>query len=295
MSQYKNKKILITGGSGFIGSALSKKLKAAGAEIYNPTSHQLDLLNSRAVKYFLCQVKPDICFHLAAKVGGIGYTSSNNMSLFEDNVTMGINIITACECSKTKIVNASSACVYPEGERLPYSEGRIYNGLPASDVLLYAMAKRDVMLLNPGINLVLTGVFGPGEKIGDGEHVTGAILRKLSGSEDVVFWGDGNQTRDFVFIDDAVDAFLLAGLYEGKHKTFNISGGKEVSIRRLVNLMVKKLDYQGNIFWDDTKPVGFKRRLSDTSLAQNELNWHPKISLSLGLDLLVKWYRGINA
>lgn len=290
MNQYKNKKILITGGSGFIGSALVKKLKSLDARVFAPASRQLDLLNPKAVKYFLCDIKPEVVFHLAAKVGGIGYTSSNNMNLFEDNVTMGINIITACECSKTRLVNASSACVYPETSPLPYLEGDVFNGLPARDMLLYAMAKRDVMLLNKGVNLVLTGVFGPGEKIGEGEHVTGAILRKLSQDQDVVFWGDGNQTRDFVFIDDAVNAFLLAGLYEGKHKTFNISGGYEISIRRLVYLIARKMKYKGNIFWDDTKPVGFKRRLLDTNLAKKELGWLPKISLNLGLEMLIKWY-----
>lgn len=294
MNSYDGKRILVTGGSGFIGSRLVARLRELGSDVYAPTSKQLDLLVPRCATFFFQDIKPHICFHLAAKVGGIGYTSSNSLYLYEANAMMGVNVITAARSTNTRLVNASSACVYPDKCRRPFDEGDIYNGLPNREVLAYAIAKRNVMVFNPGVNLVLTGVYGPGEKIGDGEHVTGALARKLRGSDDVTLWGDGSQTRDFVYIDDVVEAFLIAGLYQGDYHTFNISGGKEITIRQLAMMIANESGYKGIIHWDATKPTGFKNRVLNTYLAEYELGWKAKTQLSDGITKLVEWVNGLD-
>lgn len=303
----RNKKILLTGGAGFLGSNVKQVLLKRGVPEENiiiPRSKANDL---REMKNCLKVTEGiDIIIHLAGNVGGIGYNRDFPGTLFYDNITMGVNLIEAARKNKVKkFVCVGTICAYPKLTPIPFKEENLWDGYPEETNAAYGIAKKALLVMLQayrqqygfsGIYLLPVNLYGPEDNFDpERSHVIAALIKKIhdakkKGDKEIVVWGNGSPTREFFFVEDAAEALVLAAEKYDKPDPVNIGAGFEISIKNLLNLIVKLMDFKGKIVWDTTKPNGQPRRRLDVSKAKREFGFAAKTAFEDGLKKTIEWY-----
>jgi GDP-L-fucose synthase len=307
MTYFKNKKILLTGGAGFLGQYVEKELIRAGTlkkNILIPRSKDLDLKESANVKKAVNN--KDIIIHLAAVVGGIEYNRKNPGKMIYDNLIIGLNIFEQARKAKVKkIITMGSVCAYPKFTPVPFKEEDLWNGYPEETNAPYGLAKK--MLLEVGkaykqqyslnsIFLLMVNLYGPGDNFDPkSSHVIPALIRRIheakkQNKKAITVWGTGKASREFLYVEDAAKAIVLAGQKYNKPDAINIGAGFEITIKELVLLIAKLMKYKGKIIWDKSKPDGQPRRCLDTTKAEKLFGFKAKTDFKTGLKKTIKWY-----
>ena len=309
MSFWSGRRVLVTGGDGFLGRALVKALtRHAPAKILAPRASEVDLRERDAVRAYLTHEKPDLVIHLAAVVGGIGANRAHPGLFFFENAIMGIQIIEeARRAGIGKFVCLGTICAYPKLAPVPFKEEDLWNGYPEETNAPYGLAKKMLLVQLqayreeygfPGIYLLPVNLYGPGDHFDlEKSHVIPAMIRKFleareSGARDVVLWGDGSPTREFLYVEDAAEGILAAAeRYDGTFPV-NLGSGDEISIRDLATLVARVTGFPGAIRWDASKPNGQPRRKLDVTRAKQLFGWKAETPLSEGLRRTIAWYLG---
>jgi GDP-L-fucose synthase len=308
MSFWKDKRILVTGGGGFLGSHLVERIREQGClVIVIPRSHEWDLREKGSVVRLLEESRPDMIIHLAANVGGIGANRQHPGRFFYDNAIMGIQLIESAQSfGITKFVCVGTVCSYPKFTPVPFSEENLWAGYPEETNAPYGLAKK-MMLVQlqsyrkeygfNGIYLLPTNLYGPRDNFDlESSHVIPAIIRKCLEARNrpenkIVLWGTGNISREFLYVEDAVRGILLAAEHYNKPEPVNLGFGQEISIRDLSCLICELTGFSGEIEWDSSKPDGQPRRCLNTTRAEREFGFKAKVDLRDGLRETVAWYK----
>ncbi len=307
MNYYKNRTVLLTGGAGFVGRHVVNVLRSRGVDakhIKIPRSNQYDLRDKNICLQLTKNI--DIVIHLAGSVGGIGFNRENPGSLFYDNIAMGVNLIEASRINKvSKFVCIGTICAYPKFTPVPFTESELWNGYPEETNAPYGIAKKALLVMLqayrqqynfPGIYLLPVNMYGPGDNFNPkSSHVIAALIKKIYDAKkkhkkEIVVWGDGSASREFLYVEDAAEAIVLAAERYDKPDPVNIGAGFEITIKELVLKLVRLMDFQGKIIWDQTKPNGQPRRCLDVTLAKKEFGFSAKIKFDDGLKNAVAWY-----
>lgn len=307
MNYYKNKTVLVTGATGFVGRYLVAALKASGAKVIAPLHKYYDLTQRSHVITLACNhPKVDILFHLAANVGGINYNKDNPADLLHDNLMMGLNILD--EAAKLwfpeRVVFAGSVCAYPLYAPIPTFEHHLWTGYPEPTNGPYGVAKLVVgealqayhrQYKQKAAYLVFANMYGPGTKVSEKSHVIPALVDKFlhakaNGDPTVEVWGTGRASRDFLYVTDAVRALLMAGERVDVPVPLNISTNHEVTVAYLANKIAELTGYEGQLIFDTSKPDGQPRRCFRNDAAKKVLGWTPRIGIDEGLKRTVEWY-----
>ena len=307
-----SKRVVVTGGAGFLGSFLVEQLGRKGwcSDIFIPRSRDYDLRDKSAVVRMYEDARPDIVIHLAAVVGGIGANLLNPGKFFYDNLLMGIHTMHYAQVfGIEKFVTLGSICSYPKYTPVPFREDQLWEGYPEETNAPYGLAKKMLLVQSQayrqqyGLNaiyLLPVNLYGPRDNFDlEASHVIPAMIRKFIEAQDissrisseVTLWGDGTPTREFLYVKDCAEAILSATEGYDKPDPVNIGAGFEISIRELAALTTELTGFTGEIIWDTSKPGGQPRRSLDTSRAQSEFGWRAKTSLEEGLRTTIQWYR----
>jgi GDP-L-fucose synthase len=310
MSFLKGKRMLVTGGAGFLGSCVVRCLLdewgARKEDIVVPRSRNVDL---RVWENCVNAVEGiDVIVHLAAKVGGIGYNMNNPATLFYDNAIMGIQLMEAARRANVeKFVAVGTICAYPKFTPVPFKEDYIWNGYPEETNAPYGLAKKMLLVQTQSyrkqygfnaIYLLPVNLYGPGDNFDpQSSHVIPAIIMKVcdakrSGEDHITLWGTGSATREFLFVKDAAEGILLATDKYNKADPVNLGSGREISIRDLAEMIVDLIGYEGEIRWDPSRPDGQPKRCLDTSRALSEFEFKARTLLEDGLRRTIDWYLG---
>lgn len=308
MSYLENKKITVTGGAGFLGKHMVKSLKSHGCDdIFIPRSSEYNLVNMDDVKRLYADTKPDIVIHLAAVVGGIGANSANPGRFFYDNLMMGVQMIEQGRLyGVEKFVALGTICCYPKFTPVPFKEEYLWNGYPEETNAPYGLAKKMLLVQSQAyrqqynfnsILLLPVNLYGPGDNFDPCcSHVIPAIIKKCcdaikDSEKEITVWGTGKATREFLYVEDAAEAIMLAAEKYNKSESVNIGAGFEISIKDLVELIVKLTGFKGDIIWDKSKPDGQPRRCLDVTKAKREFGFEAKTNFVEGLKRTIQWYR----
>ena len=307
MSFWQNRRVVVTGGSGFLGTAVVAGLRDRGAgEVFVPRSREYDLREESAVARMFSNAEPDLVIHLAAVVGGIGANRNNPGKFFYDNAIMGIHLIEqARQFSLEKMVIVGTVCAYPKHTPVPFREEALWDGYPEETNAPYGLAKKMLIVqaqayreqygLNT-IHLLPVNLYGPGDNFDlESSHVIPALIRKMveareAGQPEMVVWGTGTPTREFLYVEDAAEGILLAAEAYDKPDPVNLGSGMEISIFDLALTIKEGVGFQGELVWDATKPDGQPRRSLDTSRAQERFGFKAKMSFREGLSRTIEWY-----
>ena len=306
--QLKNAKVLVTGGSGFLGSHVVEELERRGArDIKRPRSQQVDLTDATATLALFEREKPDLVLHLSAKVGGIGANQKKPGTFFRDNMAMGLNVLEAARRVGTaKLVVAGTICAYPKFAPIPFREDDLWNGYPEETNAPYGVAKKALLVMAQayrqefGSNFVMlfpVNLYGPRDNFDlESSHVIPAMIRKFAaaaerGEKQVVLWGDGSPTREFLFVEDAARGLVDAAERYNDPDPVNLGAGFEISMRDLALKIANKVGFRGELVWDKTRPNGQPRRMLDVSRAKERFGFSAKVSFDEGLDKTIAWYR----
>jgi len=307
----KPEPVLVTGGGGFLGRRVVERLQTSGYErIFVPRSRDFDLRREADVKGLIATVQPRTVIHLAAVVGGIGANRMNPGSFFYDNLIMGAGLMETCRMAGVeKFVAIGTVCAYPKYAAVPFREDGLWDGYPEETNAPYGLAKK--MLLVQGqayraqygfnsIYLLPTNLYGPGDNFDPASsHVIPALIRKCfeavqSGAPAIEVWGDGSASREFLYVDDAAEAIVLATERFDGAEPVNIGAGREMTIKELVRTIAQLSGFHGELRWDTTKPNGQPRRALDTSRAEASFGFRARTSFEEGLRLTVEWFRQTN-
>lgn len=301
------KRLMVTGGAGFLGRAVVRRLKADGVDdIFVPRSTDFDLRTADGVERALAAGRPQVVIHLAAVVGGIGANRENPGRFFHDNAVMGIELMEQARTSGVeKFVQIGTVCSYPKYTPVPFREDELWNGYPEETNAPYGLAKK--MLLVQGqayreqygfdvIHLIPVNLYGPGDNFDPASsHVIPALIKKCvdardRGDDHIDVWGTGTASREFLYVDDAAEGIARATRdYDGEEPV-NLGVGREITIRELVELIVRLTGFQGEIRWDPTKPDGQPRRALDTSRARERFGFVAATAFEDGLRQTIEWY-----
>jgi GDP-L-fucose synthase len=296
-------RVLVTGGAGFLGSFLVERLRKRGDEVVVPHRAEFDLTRWDDAERAFESAHPELVFHLAAEVGGIGANRANPGRYWFANLAMGTNVL---ELSRlygvSKLVVAGTVCAYPKHTPTPFREDDLWNGYPEETNAPYGVAKKSVLVGAQAyreqygldtVYLLPANLYGPRDNFDlETSHVVPALIRKMaSGADRVVLWGDGSPTREFLYVEDAADAFVLAADRYDRAEPLNIGTGAEVSIGDLAGTIAELTGFEGEIVWDEAMPNGQPRRRLDTSRAEAHLGWRAATTLRDGLTRTIAWYR----
>jgi GDP-L-fucose synthase len=296
-------KTLVTGGGGFLGSHLVERLQADGGDVFVARRADYDLTRWDDAERLFEDAEPDVIFHLAAEVGGIGANRANPGRYWYANLIMGAHVLElARRHDAGKVVLAGTVCAYPKHTPVPFHEDELWNGYPEETNAPYGVAKKSILVGaqayreqygTNAIFLLPANLYGPRDNFHPtNAHVIADLIRKMHESpEEVVLWGDGSPTREFLYVEDAAEAFVLAAeRYDGKEPV-NIGAGKEISIRELAELIAELTGFTGEIAWDESMPNGQPRRSLDASRAKELFGFEARTSLREGLERTIAWYR----
>jgi GDP-L-fucose synthase len=299
-------KILVTGGTGFLGKSLTSLLSKYGMDFVSIGSKEADLTSYPITYDMLNYYKPDVVVHLAASVGGIGANRDNPGSFFYRNIIMGLNIIESCRLLNIKkIVQIGTVCSYPKFTNVPFKEEDLWVGYPEETNAPYGIAKKSLLVMLKAyreqyglnsISLLPSNLYGPNDNFDDrSSHVIPALIKKFvvakqENHKDVVVWGTGAATREFLYVDDASEAIVKSLSVNSNEEAINLGGGGEISIRDLAEKIGALVGFEGNIMWDVSKPDGQPRRCLNSSKAYSVLNWRPLVSFDEGLKRTIDWY-----
>jgi len=304
--------LLVTGGAGFLGSSLVRRLEAEGyGRIVIPRSRDYSLVEEVAVRRLYEETRPAVVIHAAARVGGIGANRDNPGRFFYDNLMMGALMMEyARRYDVEKFVAIGTVCCYPRDTPVPFREDDLWDGYPEETNAPYGMAKKMLLVQAQayreqyGFNaifLVPVNLYGPGDNFNPStSHVIPALIRKCveaqdEGRDEVVVWGSGKATREFLFVDDAAEAIVLALQRYDKADPVNIGAGLEISIRDLVEQIAALTGFQGRIVWDPSKPDGQPRRCLDVTRAAAEFGFRARTPFAVGLERTIRWYQADRA
>jgi len=309
MIELRDKRMTVTGGRGFLGSHLVRKLVEEGhcRHVQVADRPEYDLRDPQSIASMFQQQRPEVLIHLAAVVGGIGANQSHPGQFFYDNAIMGIQLIHQAWLSKVeKTVVVGTICAYPKFTPVPFREDDLWNGYPEETNAPYGLAKKMLLVQSQayrqqyGMNavyLLLVNLYGPGDNFDPrSSHVIPALIEKClmaveNGQDEITVWGSGAATREFLYVEDAAEAIIRATeKYDGA-QPINIGSGKEITIKELVEKIAASCGFSGRIRWDRTKPDGQPRRLLDTSRAQAALGFRAPTDFADGLRKTVDWYR----
>ena len=308
MSWLAKKRLLVTGGMGFLGQYVVRKLEERGCrEVFVPRSKDYNLVEMKAVKRLYGDSKPDIVIHLAAAVGGIGANRENPGKFFYDNLMMGVQMIEQGRLwGLEKFVSVGTICAYPKFAPVPFKEEDLWDGYPEETNAPYGLAKK-ILLVQlqayrqqygfKSIYLLPVNLYGPGDNFDPvSSHVIPALIKKCvdaveSGQDKIVAWGTGEASREFLYVEDAARGIVLATEKYNEPEPLNIGAGFEIKIKDLVALVAQLTCFRGTIEWDATKPDGQPRRCLDVSKAEKQIGFRPKIDLEEGLKKTVDWYK----
>lgn len=302
---------VVTGGAGFLGSHLVDRLHQLGrGEVVVPRSATCDLLDPCSVARLYADTRPDVVFHLAARVGGIGANQRNPGAYFHDNMVMGINVLEQARIAAIrKVVMVGTICSYPKFAPIPFREDDLWNGYPEETNAPYGVAKKALLVMADsyrrqyGLNaicLLPVNLYGPRDNFDlETSHVIPAMIRKFleaseNNSREVVLWGDGSPTREFLYVDDCAEALVLAADRYESSEPVNLGAGFEISMAKLADMIAELAGFRGSIRWDAARPNGQPRRMLDTTRAKDRFGFVAKTSLEAGLDKTIAWYKARN-
>ena len=303
----EHKRIVVTGGAGFLGSVLVDKLRVRGCQyIFVPRSKSYDLREQKMIVKLYNDVKPDVVIHLAAVVGGIGANLANPGRFFYDNAIMGIQLMEyARRCAVEKFVAVGTVCAYPKFASVPFKEEELWNGYPEETNAPYGLAKKMLLVQAQAyreqygfnaIYLLPVNLYGPGDNFDlDTSHVIPALIRKCveakeNNDKKIVLWGDGSPTREFLYVDDAAEAIVIASERYDGGEPVNLGTGQEVSIRELAQMIAAEVGFYGAIRWDTSKPNGQPRRCLDVGRAERYFGFRAQCDLREGIAKTVAWF-----
>ena len=308
MIQLAAKRVMVTGGAGFLGKYVVRKLEERGChDVFIPSSRDYNLVDMEGVKKLYRDARPEIVIHLAAVVGGIGANSANPGKFFYDNLMMGVQMMEQGRLfGLEKFVAIGTICAYPKFTPTPFKETDLWNGYPEETNAPYGLAKKMLLVQSQayhqqyGFNsifLLPVNLYGPGDNFNpDSSHVIPALIKKMydakaKGDGYIIVWGTGKATREFLYADDAADGIVMATERYDKSEPVNIGSGSEISIKDLVSLICELTGFDGEIRWDTSKPDGQPKRRLDTSLAKREFGYEAKTSFREGLKKTIDWYK----
>lgn len=303
-----SKRILVTGGAGFFGSSVVRRLTSEGYQnIFAPLSTDYDLTEQAQVRQLVKDSRPEVVIHLAAIVGGIGANQANPGRFFYENLMMCVMLMEECrKASVGKFVGIGTICSYPKYAPVPFKEEDLWNGYPEETNAPYGLAKKMLIVQAQAyrqqygfnaITLLPVNLYGPGDNFDPSSgHVVPVLIRKCqeavdTGAEEIVVWGDGSPTREFLFVEDAARGVVLATTLYNSPKPVNLGSSFEISIRDLVNQIAYFVGFKGKINWDTSKPNGQPRRKLDVSRAKNDFGFESEIGFEEGLRRTIEWYR----
>jgi len=303
---WKDRRVCVTGGAGFLGSFVVEKLKARGANIFIPTIEEYDLTKIDSIKHMYDVSQPDLVIHLAAQVGGIGANREHPAEFFYSNLMMGVQLIhEAYERKIEKFVALGTICAYPKFTPVPFKEEDLWNGYPEETNAPYGLAKKMLLVQSQAyrdqygynsIFLMPVNLYGPRDNFNpESSHVIPALIRKCleakeAGRDTIEVWGDGSPTRGFLYVEDAAEGILLASEKYNKSDPVNLGSSIEISIKDLITLIAKLTGFEGKIAWDTSKPNGQPRRGLDVSRAEKEFGFKAQVGFEEGLRRTIDWY-----
>jgi len=304
---WPGKSVAVTGGSGFLGSEVVKRLEGAGASVFVPRSRDYDLTTEDRVRAMYEDARPDVVIHLAARVGGIGANQRSPGTFFYDNLQMGALLIEhARRRGLAKFVCVGTVCSYPKFATVPFREDELWSGYPEETNAPYGIAKKALLVQLQayrqefgmrGIYLIPVNLYGPRDNFDpESSHVIPALIRKCveaveRGDDLIEVWGSGTPTREFLYVEDAADGIVAgAERYEGDEPV-NLGTGREISIRDLTTLIAEFTGFHGSFSWNTARPDGQPRRALDVSRARDEFGWMARVPFEEGLKATISWYR----
>ena len=307
-SFWADKRVVVTGGAGFLGSFVVEQLQAKGCrQVIVPRSREYDLVQIEAVRRLYADTTPDLVIHLAARVGGIGANQANPGRFFYDNLMMGCQLIEiGRQRGLKKFVATGTICAYPKFAPIPFKEDDIWSGYPEETNAPYGLAKKMMLVQSQayrqqyGFNSIVlfpVNLYGPRDNFDlQTSHVIPALIRKcaeavMAGASDIVLWGDGTPTREFLYVEDAAAGILLAAEQYDDPRPLNLGTGEEISINALATMIAAEVGYRGRITWDTTKPNGQPRRCLDVSRIKQAIGFQAKHDLRAGLKKAIAWYQ----
>jgi GDP-L-fucose synthase len=307
MSFWDSKRVLVTGGSGFLGQHVARQLQDKGATVIAPRHADYDLIDNEQVKKMYQDNPCDLVIHLAAVVGGIGANREHPGKFFYDNLMMGVQLMEQARQFKIpKFVALGTVCAYPKFTPVPFKEDDIWEGYPEETNAPYGLAKKMMLVQSQGyrqeygfnsIFLLPVNLYGPNDNFDpETSHVIPALIKKCvdavdNGDDHIVVWGDGSASREFLYVEDAAEGILLAAEKFDKSDPVNLGSSYEIIIKDLVGIIAKHTGFTGKIEWDTSKPNGQPRRKLDTSRAEAEFGFTSKTTFEEGLQKTIDWYK----
>ncbi len=304
---WNEKRVLVTGAKGFLGRHVVTELERSGCQdIFSFAKEDYDLVKMQDVVRLMDDSRPTIVIHLAAKVGGIGANAANPATFFYDNIMMGVQLLeVARQRGVEKFVTIGTVCSYPKFTSVPFKEVNLWDGYPEETNAPYGLAKKMMLVQShayneqygfKGIYLLQVNLYGPGDRFDlNTSHVIPALIKKSvaavnNNEKEIVVWGDGTATREFMYVEDSARAIIMATQSYNKPDPVNLGSGTEISIKDLVDLIVKFTGYKGRVVWDKSKPNGQPRRVLDTSKAEKEFGFKSQVPLEEGIKKTIEWY-----
>jgi GDP-L-fucose synthase len=308
---WQDKRVCVTGGAGFLGSYILEKLDKRGVRpenLFVPKIENYNLVNLADIRRMLDDSRPDVVIHLAAHVGGIGANREKPAEFFYDNLMMGVQLIhESWKRGLEKFVAIGTICAYPKFTPLPFNEDNIWDGYPEETNAPYGLAKKMLLVQSQAyrqqygfnsIYLLPVNLYGPRDNFNPASsHVIPALIKKFLDAIDkdeteVVVWGDGSPTREFIYAEDAAEGILMAAEHYNGAEAVNIGSGFEISIKELAELIGRLTGFNGKLVWDTSKPNGQPRRRLDTRRAAEYFGFRAKVDFEEGLKKTIDWYRG---